>query len=279
MASYQEKMIREMTVRNFSPGTQTHYLYIIKLIANYFGRAPESISSDEFKDFIARIQSERHLSNSTIITYISAIKFLVNVTLRRTADPFIIENRRRDKPLPVAMSRSEVKQLLSGATNLKHKTILFTAYSAGLRISEVVDLKVKDIDSTRMMIHVRQSKMLKDRYTTLSPALLQLLRVYWQMYRPKHYLFFTESCDKPIGIGGANSAFKRAYKKSGLTKKISFHTLRHSFATHMLEAGVDLRTIQVMMGHSSIQTTAGYLKISSLNIGAAGTKIDLLKFV
>jgi integrase/recombinase XerD len=206
------------------------------------------------------------------------LKFLVNVTLKRKQDLLIVDGRKREHPLPVVLSREELKRAFSCAENVKHRTVFMTAYATGVRISELVNLQIKDIDSQRMLIHVRMGKGQKDRYTILTPELLKQLRLYWLKYRPTSYLFYGASLDVPAGIEMAYRAWKRAYAKSGLDKRVCFHTLRHCFGTHMLEAGVDLRTIQVMMGHSSLMTTAIYLKISGKAIASVATKVDLVKF-
>lgn len=278
MKDYQEKMIREMQIRNFAEGTQKIYLYIVERAVEYFGRHPEQVSSDELKDFVLKLQAEGKLSNSTLESYLSGLKFLVNVALKRRQDPLIVDGRKREHPLPVVLSRAELKRVFACSANLKHRTVFMTAYSTGIRISELVNLKIIDIDSKRMLIHVRRGKGQKDRYTILTPELLRQLRVYYLKYRPTSYLFYGATREVPAGIEMAYRAWKRAYAKSGLEKKVCFHTLRHCFGTHMLEAGVDLRTIQVMMGHSSILTTTIYLRISNRAISEVGTKIDLLKF-
>ena len=279
MKDYREKMIQEMKIRNFAEGTQAVYLRSVDEAVAFFGRDPENITSDELKDFILKVQAERKLSNSTVENYLSGLKFLVNVTLKRRQDLLFVEGRKREHPLPVVLSREELKRAFSCSSNMKHRTMFLTAYSTGVRISELCNLKVQDIDSKRMVIHVHMGKGKKDRYAPLTPELLRQLRAYWLKYRPTSYLFYGASLDVPVGIEMARHAWKRTYVRSGLEKKkVCFHTLRHCFGTHMLEAGVDLRTIQVMMGHTSLMTTAIYLKISNIAIATAGTKIDLVKF-
>jgi len=279
MKEYQEKMIREMKIRNFAEGTQAVYLHVVDRAIAYFGREPQDISSDEFKAYVLDVQTDRNLTNATIESYLSGLKFLVNVTLQRRSDPLIVDGRKREHRLPVVLSREELKRAFACAgSNVKHRTMFMTAYGTGVRISELCNLKAGDIDSSRMLVHVRNGKGRKDRYTMLSPELLRQLRIYWLKYRPTSYLFYGISRDVSCSIAMPFHAWKRTYARSGLDKKVCFHTLRHCFATHMLEAGVDLRTIQVMMGHSSIATTAMYLKISTKAIAVAGTKMDLVKF-
>lgn len=278
MKEYQEKMIREMKIRNFTESTQDVYLKIVDRVTADFDREPEAISSDEIKEYLVRLQAERGLSNSSIENMLSGLKFLINVTLQRKSDPLVVEGRKREHPLPVVLSREELKRVFACAGNLKHRTLFMTAYSTGIRIGELCRLKVSDIDSKRMVVHVRMGKGQKDRYTVLSPECLRQLRLYWLKYRPTNYLFYSLSRDLPSKHDMPRQAWRRAVKKSRLEKKVCFHTLRHCFATHMLEAGVDLRTIQVMMGHATIMTTAIYLKISTKAIAGASDKTDLLKF-
>ena len=278
MKDYQEKMIREMKIRNFAEGTQAVYLHIVERAVAHFGRDPEQITSEELIDFVLKIQTERKVSNATVEGYLSGLKFLVNVALKRRQDMLIVDGRKREHPLPVVLSREELKRAFACSENIKHRTVFMTAYATGVRLSELVNLKVQDIDSSRMVIHVRMGKGQRDRYVILTPELLRQLRVYWLKYRPTSYLFYGASRDVPAGNEMAYRAWKRAFAKTGLDKKVCFHTLRHCFATHMLEAGVDLRTIQVMMGHSSIMTTAIYLKVTTKAIATVATKIDLVKF-
>lgn len=278
MKEYQEKMIREMTIRNFSPATQTIYLHIVNRVITHFGRDPQDITSDELKDYLVKLQAANNLSNSTIENMLSGLKFLVNITLQRKHDPLIVEGRKREHKLPVVLSRDELKKIFACATNIKHRSILMTAYATGIRISELCHLKVSDIDSKRMVVRVRSGKGQKDRYTVLTPELLRQLRVYYLKYRPIDWLFYGRAPELPAEISMPHHAWRRTLAKACLGKRAPFHTLRHCFATHLLEAGVDLRTIQVMMGHSSIMTTAIYLKVSTKSIAVAGTKMDLLKF-
>ncbi len=278
MKDYQEKMIREMRIRNFAEGTQKVYLHVVERAVEYFGRPPEQITSDELKDFVLKLQAERGVSNSTAESYLSGLKFLVNVAMKRRHDLLIVEGRKREHKLPVVLSREELKRVFACSSNLKHRTMFMTAYATGVRIGELVRLKITDIDSKRMLIHVRLGKGSKDRYTVLTPELLRQLRVYYLKYKPSNYLFYGVSRDQPANISMPYHGWKRTYARAGLDKKVCFHTLRHCFGTHMLEAGVDLRTIQVMMGHSSLMTTAIYLKISNTAVATVSSKIDLVKF-
>jgi site-specific recombinase XerD len=279
MKDYEEAMIREMKIRNFAVGTQKLYLAIVSRVVTHFGKHPNDITSDEFKDFVVQCQVEKKISASTMVSYVSALKLLVNVALKRRHDPIAVDRIQRDHRLPAILSREELKRAFASASNLRHRTLFMTAYSTGLRISELVHLTIDDIDSSRMLVRVRMGKGRKDRYTLLTPECLRQLRLYYLKYRPTSYLFYGVSKDRPVGKEMPHSAWKRLLIQCGLRRPgVCFHTLRHCFATHMLEAGADLRMIQVMMGHASILTTTRYLKVSTLTITAASSKHDLLKY-
>lgn len=278
MKPYEEKMLREMELRNFAPTSKQLYFNWAKKICAYFGREPDEITSDEFKDYILHLQKEGRLSSSTIYGYINIIRFLVNHALKRRDDPFEIHRRKREHRVPQVLTKSELKRLFACADTLKKKTMLMTMYSSGVRISELCRLEIKDIDSARMLIHVRQGKGRKDRYTLLTEGLLDQLRLYYRKYKPESYLFYGVTKDKPTNQVVPSKAFRLALRKSGIGKGKGSHTLRHCFATHLLEAGVDLRTIQVLLGHTSISTTAQYLKVSDKKLETAHVAVDLLKY-
>jgi integrase/recombinase XerD len=275
---YEEKMQREMELRNFAPTSKQLYLTWAKKICGYFGREPEAITSDEFKDFILHLQNEGRLSSSTIYGYINIIRFLVNHALKRRDDPFEIYRRKREHRIPEVLTKSELRRLFACADTLKKKTMLMTMYSSGVRIGELCRLEIKDIDSQRMLNHVRQGKGRKDRYTLLTESLLDQLRLYYRKYKPTSYLFYGVTKDKPTDPVVPSKAFRIALRRSGIGKGKGSHTLRHCFATHLLEAGVDLRTIQVLLGHTSISTTAQYLKVSDKKLETAHVAVDLLKY-
>jgi integrase/recombinase XerD len=276
---YKEKMIRQMELKNFSKGTQTTYFSAINKLCAHFGREPEEITTQEVEDYIILLQEEKILSPSTIHSYINAFKFLFNKALNRRVDRFDIDNRKSPKTLPEILSVNEVKRIIQSADNLRRKVILLLAYSSGLRASEIMNLKISDIDSKRMMIRVVEGKNRKDRYTILNPHALLELRAYWIKYKPKNYLFpGKEGDERPACNQAPLKAWRIASRRAGITKGRGIHTLRHCFATHLLEAGVDLRTIQVMMGHSSIQTTSIYLKVTSKQMENTQCKVDLLKY-
>ena len=278
MKPYEEKMIREMELRNFAPTSKQLYLTWAKKICAHFGREPEEITSEDFKTFILHLQNEGRLASSTIYGYINLIRFIVNHALKRRDDPFEIHRRKREHRVPEVLTKSELKRLFACTDTLKKKTMLMTMYSSGVRISELCRLEIKDIDSQRMVIHVRQGKGRKDRYTLLTDGLLQQLRLYYRKYQPTSYLFFGITKDVPTNQVVPSKAFRFALRKSGIGKGKGSHTLRHCFATHLLEAGVDLRTIQVLLGHTSISTTAQYLKVTDKKLETAHVAVDLLKY-
>jgi integrase/recombinase XerD len=275
---YKEKMIRQMELKNFSKGSHNTYLSAIKKLCAYYGRQPEEISTKEIEDYILHLQEGKILSASTIHSHIHAFKFLFNKVFERKKDRFEIDNRKAPKTLPEILSVNEVKMIIQNADNLRRKVILLLAYSSGLRASEIMNLRISDIDSKRMVIRVIEGKNKKDRYTILNPHTLNELRAYWVKYKPKNYLFPGKNGDSPACNHMPLKAWRIACKRAGITKGRGVHTLRHCFATHLLEAGVDLRTIQVMMGHSSISTTSIYLKVTSKHMENTQLKVDLLKY-
>jgi site-specific recombinase XerD len=206
----------------------------------------------------------------------SGLRFLYFKTLKWEPAQMDIPPRKTPSRLPEVLSREEVDRLLSAVDNLKHRTALMTTYAAGLRLSEVLHLRVGDIDSSRMAIRVKQGKGRKDRYTVLSPSLRDQLRLYWKQYRSREYLFFGVSPDKPLNDTALQRAYTQAKEKAGIRKSGGLHTLRHCFATHLLEAGADVRTLQVLLGHTDLRTTARYLLIRREHIQAYASKFDLL---
>jgi site-specific recombinase XerD len=208
---------------------------------------------------------------------LNALRHLYHVTLARPGRLAGLPKAKTEKKLPVVLSRHEVQGLFSVVTNLKQKALFMVAYDAGLRLSEILNLRVADIDSQRMVIRVRQGKGHKDRYARLTPCLLELLRDYWRAYRPPTLLFPGAQPDKRYDIATPGHLLKKACRKAGITKRVSMHTLRHSFATHLLEAGTNLRVIQVMLGHGSIKTTALYTHISVEDLRKAPSTMELIQ--
>jgi len=276
MTELREKMIRDMQLRRFSDRTQESYLFGVRNLAKHYMRPPDQLTDQQVQDFLLHSLNVRKLSWSTCNIYVSALRFFYGTTLGRASTCLAIPRRRTEQRLPEILSTQEIKRLFSVIRNLKHRALLMTTYAAGLRVSEVVRLKVRDIDSDRMMIRVEQGKGNKDRYTTLSPRLLDELREYWKQYRPPEWLFPGHALDQPMPADTAYTIYVKAQLRAGIHKAGGIHSLRHAFATHMTEAGVDLRTLQVLMGHRSIMTTQRYARVSRKNLGAPGNPLDLL---
>jgi len=276
MTELRKRMISEMQLRGFAASTRKKYLKAVKGLAQYFNLSPDKISGQMFKDYILYLQNDRKLSWSTINIDISAIRFFYASVLDRKETGLAVPPRKSPRRLPEILNEDELRRLFSGATNPKHMLLLMTTYAAGLRVSEVVRLKITDIDCGRMMIRVEQGKGGKDRYTILSKRLLLELRAYWRKHKSTNWLFPGQSPERHISDGTARVVFMMAKLKAGIVKKGGIHMLRHSFATHPLEAGVDLRTIQILMGHASIQSTAQYLHLTRKKMDNTQSPLDML---
>jgi site-specific recombinase XerD len=270
-------MIEEMELRNFAPKTVDLYVDNVARFAKHFGKSPEVLGEEEVRQYLVYLVEEKKQAWGTYNQALAALRYLYRWVLKRGEVIHDIRGPRRVRRLPVVLSPEEVGRFFANVVSYKHRMVLMTAYSAGLRISEVLNLQINDIDSERMVIHVRQGKRNKDRYTVLSPVLWEMLRHYCWAARPVRYLFPSRhSLHKPMGDNQVQQACKEAQAAAGIDKNISPHTLRHSFATHLLEAGTDLRVIQVLLGHSSPQTTALYTRVSTKLIGKTQSPLDLL---
>jgi site-specific recombinase XerD len=276
MSKLRENMIRDMQLQRLSERTQVSYVHGVNGLAKHYMRPPDQLSDRQVQDFILHLLNERHLAWSTCNTYVAGMKFFYGTTLGRTSTCLALPPRKKEQRLPEILSAEELTRLFGVTTNVKHRVLLMTAYAAGLRAGEVCRLKVADIDSDRMTLRIQQGKGHKDRYVTLSPRLLQELRGYWKEYRPSGYLFPGKVPDRPMPRSTPLCIYKRAARKAGIRKAGGIHALRHSYATHMLEAGVDLRTLQVLLGHRTILTTQRYLRVTRKNLGAPDRPLDLL---
>jgi integrase/recombinase XerD len=276
MTRLRQRMVEDMQVRNFSPLTQTVYLQHVSLLARHFGKLPELLGPEEIRTYQVYLTNEKKLATSTIRIAVAALRFLYKVTLKRKWAMEEIPVPKKPQKLPVVMSPEEVAHFLECIPNVKHRTILLTCYAAGLRISEAVRLKIPDIDSKRMVLRVEQGKGQKDRYVMLSPKLLEALRDWWRIARPKHWLFPGDAPSQPICMGAVEHACKRARRHCRILKPITPHSLRHAFAVHLLEAGTDVRTIQLLLGHRSLATTARYLQIATTKVCSTSSPLDLL---
>ena len=273
MSPLRRRMIEDMTIRKFAPKTQHDYLQRVKNFAAYLGRSPDTASSEDVRRY------QLHLTASgvgvpTINQTVSTLRFFFKVTLGR---PDLVERTtfvREPRKLPVVLSPEEVVRLLDAAPGLKYKAALSVAYGAGLRVSEVVALKVGDIDSKRMIIRVEQGKGGKDRYVMLSPHLLELLRAWWRATRPQGWLFPGRDRVQPMTTRQLRRACHAAAHMAEIGKPVSPHTLRHSFATHLLEQNTDVRVIQVLLGHAKLDTTALYTRVATRTIRKIMSPLD-----
>ena len=269
------RMIEDMTVRNLSPATQRSYLHAVAKFSRYFSRSPDRLDIEDVRAFQVFLVSQK-ISWPALNQTVCALRFFYGVTLNRPEIPERIAYAREPRKLPVILSADEVVRFLEAVASLKTRTALTTAYAAGLRASEAVSLKVADIDSSRMLIQVRHGKGAKDRTVMLSPQLLAILRTYWRLARPREWLFPGRDESKPIDVQVLHAACRSATKAAGLAKRVTVHTLRHSFATHLLESGVDIRIIQVLLGHNSLSTTARYTQVATTTIAKTRSPIDRL---
>jgi site-specific recombinase XerD len=269
-------MSHDMAIRNFSRNTQLSYLQQVSSFARYFQRSPETLGPDEIRAYQVHVTTERKLAPGSLSIIASALRFLYKVTLKRGWVDAEIPLPKAPFRLPVILSPEEVAHFLASIASPKHRTILTTAYAAGLRVSEVTRLKITDIDSQRMMLRIEQGKGQKDRYVMLSPQLLEILRAYWKATRPTKWLFPGDHPSRPITTGAVELACQKAHRISGIKKPITPHSLRHCFATHLLERGTDVRRIQLLMGHRSLATTARYLKVATTTVCATTSPFDLL---
>lgn len=269
------RMIEDMTVRNLSPATQRSYLSAVSKFSRHFGRSPDSLGLEEVHAFQVHLVANG-VSWPALNQIVCALRFFYGVTLGRMMIPERIAYAREPQRLPVVLSAEEVVRFLEAVPSLKSRTALTTVYAAGLRVSEVVRLAVADIDSARMVIRVEQGKGGKDRYVMLSPQLLRILRTYWRIVRPGRWLFPGREPDQPIDPQVLHAACKSARAAAGLAKHVTVHTLRHSFATHLLENGTDVRIIQVLLGHASLQSTVRYTRVATRTISATPSPLDRL---
>jgi integrase/recombinase XerD len=273
MSPLRRRMIEDMTIRKFTPKTQHDYVQGIKNFAAFLERSPDTASFEDVRRY------QLHLAASgvgvpTINQTVSTLRFFFRVTLGR---PKIVEHTyaiHEPRKLPVVLSLDEVVRLLDAAPGLKYKAALSVAYGAGLRANEVVSLKVSDIDSKRMVIRVEQGKGGKDRYVMLSPHLLDLLRTWWKAARPRGWLFPGRAPAQPMTTRQLNRACHAAAQMAEINKRVSLHTLRHSFATHLLEQKVDVRIVQVLLGHSKLDTTALYTHVATKTIGEVMSPLE-----
>jgi integrase/recombinase XerD len=267
-------MIEDMRLRNFSVRTERSYVHYVADFALHFNTGPEHLGLDDIRNYQLYLTERRQLSASSINTFVSAVQFLYTVTLEMPWGNNRFVRMKVPEKLPVVLSQAEVTALFHHVGILKHRAVLMLCYGSGLRISEAVSLKAEHIDSDRMLIRVEKGKGAKDRYTVLSRTLLKLLRQYWKIQQPKDYLFPGSAPGTHVQPGTIQEICRDACRMSGIEKRVTPHTLRHSFATHLLENGTDTRAIQVLLGHSRIDTTARYTAVTPHTISTIVSPLD-----
>jgi integrase/recombinase XerD len=277
MGKLKERMLMEMELRNFSDKTIKAYLGHMVSYTRKFGKSPAELGDDEIRQYLHYLLKERKASWSNINIAYCSLKFFYTKVLHRSWNVDHIPRPKKEKRLPNVLSYSELDQLFGIITNMKHRVIFKTAYAGGLRVGEVSRLKVSDIDSGRMVIRIDQGKGKKDRYTILSQQLLPDLRSYWREYRPTSWLFFGRDKQRPINTGTIQRVFKTACQKAGITKPVTPHVLRHSFATHFLEEGGNLIKLQQLLGHRYLQTTLTYVHIQNRDFRKVFSPFDCMK--
>jgi integrase/recombinase XerD len=277
MTSLRLRMLEDMQIRNLAVNTQESYVQQVSLFARYFNRSPEQLGPEEIRTYQVYLTKEKKLATGSILIAISAFRFLYKVTLKKDwtfAD--IIPAPKKPQTLPVVLSPEEVLQFLACVASRKHRAILTTCYAAGLRVSEAIALTPPAIDSKRMVVRVEQGKGMKDRYVMLSPKLLEILRSWWRVERPEHWLFPSDMPGQHIGRSAVEQECQKAHGICKIPKPITPHSMRHAFAVHLLEQGTDVRTIQLLLGHRSLATTAKYLRIATSKVCSTSSPLDLL---
>jgi len=270
-------MLEELQRRNYAQSTVEAYISALREFAGYFKRPPDQLGPEHIRQFQLHLLQDRKLAANTVKQRMAAVQFFFTRTLKRACTRSDFPYPKAPRRLPAILSQDEVTRLIDSASNLAHRAMLMTLYSTGIRRSELVRLEVADVDSKRMVIHVRQGKGCKDRDVPLSLKLLETLREYWRQVKPRKYLFpGYRGPDVPLTTKAVWHACQNAVRRAGLRKKISPHTLRHSYATHLLEAGADLRTIQLLLGHTDIKHTTVYLHLSQRHLHAATNPLDTL---
>jgi integrase/recombinase XerD len=277
MTSLRQRMTEDMQVRNLALNTQKTYLQQVSLFARYFKKSPEQLGPEQIRAYQIYLTNELKLAPKSVLIAVAALRFLYKISLKRKwSFDEVIPAPKAPQKLPVVLGPEEVLQCLDCVGSRKHRAILTTCYAAGLRISEAVSLKLSDIDSKRMVIRVDQGKGQKDRYVMLSPKLLVTLREWWRLARPLDWLFPGDIPEQHISKDAVEQACQKAHRLCHIAKPFTPHCLRHAFAVHLLEQGTDVRTIQLLLGHRSLATTARYLRIATNKVCSTTSPLDLL---
>ena len=276
MTPLRAKMIRELELHRKAPKTIEAYVTAVAQLGRFYSRSPERISLEEIRDFLHHLITVQKVAYSTCNQKLAGIRFFYQHVLGEQDFQLRVPAKRSGR-LPEPLSRGEIARLLDATSNAKHRLLLMTTYGGGLRVSELVRLKPRDIHAERMLIRINQSKGHTDRYTLLSPRLLEELRAYWRAYRPQTWLFEGSRADRHLAVATAQRVFDRAKERAGVQHGNGIHCLRHSFATHLMEAGVPVPVIQRLMGHASLSTTAKYLHVTGKHLGSICSPLDLLR--
>jgi integrase/recombinase XerD len=272
-----QRMLEDLQIRHYSPTTIRLYLYAIRAFAQHFGKPPDQLGAEHIRRYQLFLTKEKKVSTSTYVLMVCALRFFYTHTLHRKVAIERIPFPRRERKLPLILSRDEVKALLEAPQDLRPRAMLAILYGSGLRVSEVARLKVADIDSARNVLWVRSGKGRRDRQALLPPKRRELLRCYWRAQRPTDWLFPGTRPGQPISVKAIFRACRKAARVAGIAKSLHPHLLRHAFATHLLEAGVNLRTIQFLLGHANLETTARYLQVADVNVRATISPLESLE--
>lgn len=277
MGEIRDRLVAELEVRRYAPSTIKRYQVSVRALVRHFWRSPETLSAEDVRSFMLHLVRVRKIAPSSQKVYVAALRFLFEVVLGRLEMVHVLPNPRMPKTLPVVLSGTEVETLFGAIDSLKHRAVIMCAYGSGLRISEACKLRVEDVDSKRMLLRIR-GKGAKDRYVVLPQRLLDVLRVYWKEFRPPRdgFLFLGATPDAHLAPDTVRGVLKRAVAASGITKSVAPHVLRHTFATHLLETGTDIRVIQAMLGHASLRTTARYTRVGGPLIARTQSPLDKL---
>jgi site-specific recombinase XerD len=278
MGQIRDRMIEQLEIRRYQEGTIHQYILAAARFIRYYMRSPAELGEREVAKYLLYLKDKRRVAPGTQRVHVAALRFLYQVVLER---PEVAANipwpRQKARKLPDILSTGEMEKLFDAIESLKLRTVIMATYGAGLRVTEACSLQTTDIDSARGLIHIRRGKGGRERYVMLSPVLLEALRTYWRAARPKGPFLFPAPRRPFIEPGDVRNALRRALRRTGLRKRVTPHTLRHAFATHLLEAGKDIRVIQVLLGHASIRTTAGYTQVSTAHVAATSSPLDGLK--
>lgn len=276
MGQLRDRMETDLKLGGYSPSTQKIYLLYVRQFAKHHMRSPDEMGEEEIREYLIHMVEHKKVSRETYRQIRAALIFLYSVTLKRPTEVAHLPVRRNKVKLPVILSGTEVQRLLNAIRNPKYRAIMMAQYAGGLRISEACRLRPEDIDSKRMLLHVCAGKGGRDRYTVLSERLLAFLRDYYRAYRPKGWLFPGKTAEKHASAETSRRVFKAAVTASGISKEVTPHILRHCFATHLLESGVDIAVIQSLLGHASLRATEVYTHISPSHVGRVKSPLDLL---